>query len=330
MKDFDYWKKRYESQQLEEFNDDDIGLLWLKIKSIGRVDIIKSFIDKNNININQKLNLEKKFEELFIFLCKDIEHSNKLLDNYIKLHHKYQVDENNLDIKQLVSELDKLESFNWGGDYRNSLDKYLISQYVKIPLYIKWPPDHAPSFSYDVLDSRFEKYINIAVKNYVLSSWYNHWSSILIENIFTSHPCVLPAVGQIKSVDFFINDIPFDLKVTYLPVEYIKLKRKEKGLPVELTFLKKKAAEANINFDEKAKKKSDTYHEIVEKMKDRNDDFCNSVLSVLKKEKLQILKEAQSHPKMLAKWLYEKQGEMRFGSENRLFLVLVDSEDFTG
>ena len=55
-------------------------------------------------------------------------------------------------------------------------------------------------------------------------------------------------VGQIKSVDFFINNVPFDLKVTYLPAEYIKDKRKEKGYPVELTFLKKKTEEAKIGF----------------------------------------------------------------------------------
>ena len=29
------------------------------------------------------------------------------------------------------------------------------------------------------------------------------------------------------------------------------------------------------------------------------------------------------------KWLYEKQGEMRFGAENRLFLILVDSADMS-
>jgi hypothetical protein len=40
------------------------------------------------------------------------------------------------------------------------------------------------------------------------------------------------------------------------------------------------------------------------------------------------LKEAQQSPKILATWLYENQGEMRFGSENRLFLVLVDTDDF--
>lgn len=181
--------------------------------------------------------------------------------------------------------------------------------------------------SYDTLISKFETEINVAVQGYVLNSWYNHWSSILIEHIFKSHPLVLPTVGQIKSVDFFINNIPFDLKVTYLPAEYIKFKRKEKGLPVELTFLKSKAAEAKISFDRKAKD-ADIYYEIVEKMKEKNDDSCNLVLATLKNEKLQILKEVQNNPKILAKWLYENQGEMRFGSENRLFLVLVDTDDF--
>jgi hypothetical protein len=161
----------------------------------------------------------------------------------------------------------------------------------------------------------------------VLNSWYNHWSSILIEHIFKSHPIVLPTVGKIKSVDFFINNIPFDLKVTYLPAEYIKYKRKEKGLPVELTFLKQKAKEAGISYDKKANN-TDLIYEIVEKMKDKNDDFCNDVLASLKNEKLEILKEAQENPKILAKWLYENQGEMRFGAENRLFLILVDTEDF--
>jgi hypothetical protein len=42
-----------------------------------------------------------------------------------------------------------------------------------------------------------------------------------------------------------------------------------------------------------------------------------------------IVNEAQSNPKPLAKWLYENQGEMRFGAENRLFLVLVDTNDFS-
>ena len=138
----------------------------------------------------------------------------------------------------------------------------------------------------------------------------------------------MPTVGQIKSVDFFINDVPFDLKVTYLPAEYVKTKRKEKGFPLELTYLKKKAEEVKISFDKKAKP-ADIHYEIIEKMKDRNDAFCIDVLATLKNEKLQILKEVQDNPKILATWLYENQGEMRFGAENRLFLVLVDTNDFS-
>lgn len=312
MKDFKYWKKLYESQKLEEFSSDNIGLLWLKIKSIVRKELIAEFTEKTTINLKATA-LGKQFVELYNLLSENPKISHQVLDNFIKEKNKKQL--LSLDTKQLVSELYKLKNFDWGGDYQNSLDKYLVSRYVKV---------HK---SYDTLISKFETEINIAVQGYVLNSWYNHWSSILIEHIFKSHPFVLPTVGQIKNVDFFINNIPFDLKVTYLPAEYIKYKRKEKGLPVELTFLKSKAAEANINFDKKAKD-ADIFYEIVEKMKDKNDDFCNSVLTNLKNQKLQILKEVQNNPKILAKWLYENQGEMRFGSENRLFLVLVDTDDF--
>lgn len=312
MKDFNYWKKRYESEQLEEFNSDSVGLLWLKTKSISRKELIAEFVEQNNLSLNETT-LAKQFVELFSFLCRDIKSSHQLLDSFIRAKSEKQAAQTNT--KQLVSELYKLKNFDWGGDYRNSLDKYLISRYVKV------------LNSYDTLLSKFETEINVAVQGYVLNSWYNHWSSILIEFIFKSHSLVLPTVGQIKSVDFFVNSIPFDLKVTYLPAEYIKFKRKEKGLPVELTFLKSQATKADIPFDKKGKN-SDIFYEITERMKDRNDEFCNSVLTTLRKEKLLILKDVQSKPKILATWLYENQGEMRFGSENRLFLVLVDSVDF--
>jgi hypothetical protein len=314
MKDFNYWDKLHKNEELEEFSNDNVGLLWLKTKSISRKELIAKFIKINNITLKETA-LSKQFVELFGILSLDVANSNQILENFIKSENTKQVEA--LNTAQLVSELYKLKNFDWGGDYQNSLDKYLVSRYVKVQ-----------NPSYENLLSKFETEISIAVQGYVLNSWYNHWSSILIEHIFKSHLEVLPTVGQIKSVDFFINDVPFDLKVTYLPAEYIKTKRKAKGLPVELTFLKKKATEASIAFDKTAKP-ADVLYEIVEKMKDRNDAFCLNVLKTLKDEKLEILKEVQDHPKILATWLYENQGEMRFGSENRLFLVLVDTDDFT-
>ncbi len=312
MKEFKYWEDRHKDEKLEEFSSDATGLLWLKTKSIIRKELVEDFTTKNKIILKETA-LGKQFVELFNLFSKDVAKYSAILDKYIREKNKEVLAA--LDTEKLVSELYKLKNFDWGGDYQNSLDKYLVSRYVKV---------HQ---SYETLIAKFETEINAAVQGYVLNSWYNHWSSILIEHIFKSHSSVLPTVGQIKSVDFFIGNVPFDLKVTYLPAEYIKFKRKEKGLPVELTHLKSKAKEAGIVFDKEASA-TDIIYEITEKMNDKNDAFCKGVLKTLRNEKLQILKEVQSNPKILAKWLYENQGEMRFGSENRLFLVLVDTDDF--
>ncbi len=314
MKSFDYWKNLHESEKLEEFSSDTQGLLWLKVKSIVRKEIISEFVSENKIELKET-SLNGQFLELYNHLSMNPVQSHNLLDKYIEKKNKSLLAA--LDTKKLVSELYKLKTFDWGGDYQNSLDKYLVSRYVKALQ------------SYDALVSKFETEISTAVQGYVLNSWYNHWSSILIEHIFKSHEAVLPTVGQIKHVDFFISNVPFDLKVTYLPAEYIKAKRNELGFPVEITYLKAKARELEIDFDRNAKQ-TGIYYEIIEKMKDKGTEECKNVIETLKNEKVQILKEAQQNPHILAKWLYENQGEMRFGSENRLFLVLVDTEDFTG
>jgi hypothetical protein len=314
VKDFAYWKRLYESEKLEDFSTDEMGFLWLKLKSILRKELISEFIAANKIDLKETL-LNEQFVELYNLLVKDTAKSHRILNEYIETKNKNIL--NALDTKKLISELYKLKSFDWGGDYQNSLDKYLVNRYVKVLQ------------SYDILVSKFETEISTAVQGYVLNSWYNHWSSILIEHIFKSHDTVLPTVGQIKHVDFFIGNVPFDLKVTYFPAEYIKAKRKEKGFPVELTYLKAQAKKLGIDFDKKAKP-TDIYYEIVEKLKDKGTKESIGVIEILKQEKIEILNEAIDNPKGLAKWLYENQGERRFGSENRLFLVLVDTDDFTG
>jgi hypothetical protein len=313
MKDFTYWKKLHDGNDLSEFNTDSTGQLWLKIKSIVRRELLSDFTKRFPLNLIST-SLNGQFEELFALLKDTPAEAHQKLDVYIREKNTQQLQ--GLNQEALVSELYKLKTFEWGGDYQNSLDKYLVTHYVKA------------ISSYDVLISKFEKEINRAVQGYVLNSWYNHWSSILIEHLFKSHPSVLPTVGQIKSVDFFIKNLPFDLKVTYFPAEYLKLKRREKGLPVELTFLKQKARELAITFDRSAKP-SDIYYEITEKLKDRDDNLSLNVLSQLKSQNLAIVGETQQNSRTLIKWLYENQGEMRFGSENRLFLVLIDTSDFS-
>jgi hypothetical protein len=311
--DFNYWKKLHDGGLLHSFNSDKNGQLWLKTKSIIRKELLNEYTQKFSIKLHS-LNLNKQFEELFNLHKSMPEQANSQLDAYIR--EKNALVFQSLNVEKLESELYKLRIFEWGGDYNNSLDKYLVSHFVKA------------ISSYDELISKFDNEINRAVQGYILSSWYNHWSSILIEHIFKSHQVVLPTVGQIKNVDFFIDDIPFDLKVTYFPSEYLKLKRKEFGFPNELTLLKKKAKELSVNYDKQGNH-STIYHEITEKLKDINNTDSNSVIEQIKLQNLSIIREAQNNPKLLAKWLYENQGEMRFSSENRLFLILIDTNDLS-
>lgn len=309
---FQDWKRLYDSDKLENFNFNSSGLLWLKIKSILRKELINDFLRETEIEL-QQTGLSEQFVALYELLNENTESAHQTLDSFIKRKNIEQAA--SLDTDKLVSELYKLRFFDWGGDYKNALDKYLVDRYIKV-------------FSdFDLLNSKIEVEISRAVQGYVLCSWYNHWSSILIEHLFKSHEIVLPTVGQIKKVDFFINNIPFDLKVTYLPANFIETKRKEKGLKTELSELKQKAKEANIILT-KHSKAAHSYYEIVEKMKSRNDTFCNETLQNIKNVRLEILQEVQENPKELIKNLYEQQGELRFDASNRLFLILVDTEDF--
>lgn len=142
MKDFKYWDNLHNSENLEEFSNNQIGLLWLKTKSIIRKELIEGFLIQNEIVLS-KTSLKELFIELFELLSKDIDNSHKALDSYIKEISNLQIA--NIDIQQLVSELYKLKIFEWGGDYQNSLDKYLVSRYIKV---------QNPSF--DNLVSKFE------------------------------------------------------------------------------------------------------------------------------------------------------------------------------
>ena len=118
----------------------------------------------------------------------------------------------------LVSELFKMQTFDWGGLHQNSLEKTIVGNYVN------------RIRSYDTLNSKIDNELLASMRGYVLCSWYNHWTSIIIEDVFRDHPVVLPAVSKVKKLDFFVKDVPFDLKVTPLPEGFVKEKRKADNL----------------------------------------------------------------------------------------------------
>ncbi len=310
-KDYEYWKKQFDSEELKEFNADNKETLWLKVKSIVRREYLNRFIADNNIEL-ESTRLNPQFKELYDKLAENTEESHELLNNFIASQNNSELEKLNTD--DLIQELYKVETFKWGADNQNDLGKYLVKKYIK------------NNSSYDYLVSQMDTGVLGTVHDYLVCSWYNHWSSILIEHIFKSHKIVLPTVGQIKSVDFFMNEIPFDLKVTYLPTNFIEYERKKANLKPELTALKQAARAEHIQFNNNDSKLN-LYYSLTERLKDKGGSALQAVTDI-RDFRLQLISRVKNDPLLLARNLYENQSDFRFGAENRIFLILIDKTAF--
>lgn len=178
--------------------------------------------------------------------------------------------------------------------------------------------------NYDELIEKIENEILNSLKGFVLCSWYNNWTSILIEDIFKDHTRILPTVGKIKQVDFFIDGIPFDLKMTYFPGGFMKKQRQEKGLvSEELSELKKAAKDFQIPFDSK-RSKNDLIIDLITAFSESSNEQAKIFYRKFISTRREIINQTISAPRKLLLWLYENQGNQRFDASNRLFLVVID------
>ncbi len=76
--------------------------------------------------------------------------------------------------------------------------------------------------SFETLESKIENELQQSMRGFVLCQWYNHWTSIIIEDVFNTHSRVVPAVGKIKKIDFFIDDIPSTVRLRTFPKDSSK------------------------------------------------------------------------------------------------------------
>lgn len=127
-KDFEYWKKQYDSEELKEFNTDNDGILWLKIKSIVRRKYLNQFTKVNDIEL-KSTRLSPQFKELYDKLAENTAESHKLLNDFITSQNDFEFEE--FDTDNLVQELYKVKTFKWGADNQNDLGKYLVKKYIK-------------------------------------------------------------------------------------------------------------------------------------------------------------------------------------------------------
>ncbi|MCR4417866.1 MAG: hypothetical protein NUV92_09005 [Ignavibacteria bacterium] len=171
------------------------------------------------------------------------------IDQFIKQKYNEKVQKR----KQIISDNDlkrellNVKSFNWGV-VQGQLDQKIQIEFVR------------KFVRYNDLINEVTSKLHNEVTNYVICTWFNHWTTVLIEEHISQHPKVIPTIKNIKGIDIFFDGQPFDLKITYLPKGYNPL-------------------------------------------------------------------NAINTPIDLAKWMYENQGEQRFGADNRLFVVLFDQNN---
>lgn len=139
----------------------------------------------------------------------NLENIGDVVDQFIRREYLSRISERQKVVtdSDLVKELLKVESFSWGV-VQGQLDQKIQTEYVR--KYVRYD---------DVIRNVKEK-LHEDVTSYVLCTWYNHWTTVLIEEHISQHPRIIPTLKNIKGIDIFFDGQPFDLKTTYLPRGY--------------------------------------------------------------------------------------------------------------
>lgn len=301
---YDDFMLLYKCNDFRAIDNDEKHNKFYLLRSISKKNTLKKFCNENEkeCDLNKLLNDESITENIIVnFICKEF---------------KKKSDE---EIIAIEIELNKMQNFDWGGSMRNNLERNIVNNFIK------------KIMQFDEIEKAIAGDIQRSVYGYTLNSWYNHWSTILIEDIFNNNERVLPTVDLVEKIDFFIDNIPYDLKVTYFPDELMKSSIEERlnekyGSKNELTCAKKIAKELNISIPTGLNDKSLTiclYNLLSESTCEKAQEF----ISDLKLFKKNVINYYKQNPKELMKWLYENQGEGRFDAANRFYIVLTDSNN---
>jgi hypothetical protein len=307
--DFNTIRKLYDDGRFVELLHHPNGIFWLKLRSISRAEQIRQFCQILEIN-TEGIQSRQLFEHVY-----NHKPDNQVLEQFIRELFQHERAERKRNEDYIISQLYQMKVFDWGGLYQNSLEQTIVDNYIK------------KIQSWDTLNFAIENEIHISMRGYVQCSWYNHWSSILIEDIFKDYPAILPAMGLVKKVDFFIHNFPFDLKVTYFPDGYTEVLRRAEGLRPELTLLKAFCRQQDIWFDNN-KPAGVLFPELFAKLTEHPSQAAQDFIADFKATRMRLLQLTIDNPQALKVWLYENQGIRRFDASNRFFLILVDAEDF--
>ncbi len=122
-----------------------------------------------------------------------------------------------LDLQIVDTELKKRLQYPyiWGRKQNNLWDSYTNFIYTT-PTWEALMPQMAKIVATHKLNKR-------ELFNYTINRWYNFWSAMAVEQIFTNLPQVTPTKNRKnRLVDFTLMKVPFDHKTTIFPKQFKK------------------------------------------------------------------------------------------------------------
>ena len=131
------------------------------------------------------------------------------IDEFIRGKYQEQIKERQklISDENLKQELLKVKEFKWGV-VQGQLDQKIQTEYVR------------HFVRYEDLINGVKSKLHDDITHYVIATWYNHWTTVLIEDHIGQHSKVIPTLKNNFGVDIFFDNQPFDLKITYLPKDF--------------------------------------------------------------------------------------------------------------
>jgi hypothetical protein len=111
--------------------------------------------------------------------------------------------------QEIIKELNKIDEHIWGM-VQGDVDSHIQSNYVR------------KFYKYDEMVSAIRTGLYSSIESYALSSWFNHWSTVFLEDLINENKNIIPIIKKVKGVDIIWNEQPVDIKVTNLPKEWFK------------------------------------------------------------------------------------------------------------
>jgi hypothetical protein len=177
----------FEENRFAELSADDSGQRFLVIRSLSRTEHLQELFRAAGLAIPAG-GTRQLFQQAFAAKIGMATIETCIREIYLRDREKRRRAEENL-----LNQLYLVQEFTWGGLHQSNLEKTIVDNYVK------------KITDYDQLCRSIENELLTSLRGYVICSWYNHWTSIIIEDIFKDNANVLPAVGLVKKIDFFVQ-----------------------------------------------------------------------------------------------------------------------------